>query len=41
MERKKLIEHIQSKFEDKYWFQDGLFEESIDEFIISASGSDD
>ena len=41
MERKKLIEHIQSKFEDKYWFEDGLFEESIFEFIISAGGSDD
>ena len=29
------IEHVQSKFEDKYWFEDGLYEESVDEFIIS------
>ena len=41
MECKKLIEHVQSKFEDKYWFEDGLYEESVDEFIISAGGSDD
>ena len=40
MEWKKLIEHIQSKFEDKYWFEDGLYEESVDEFTISAGGSD-
>ena len=30
MEWKKLIEHVQSKFEDKYWFEDGLYEESVD-----------
>ena len=23
------------------WFEDGLYEESVDEFIISAGGSDD
>ena len=27
MEWKKLIEHVQSKFEDKYLFEDGLYEE--------------
>ena len=32
--------YIESKFEDKYWFEDGLYEESVDEFIISAGGSD-
>ena len=26
---------------DKYWFEDGLYEESVDEFIISAGGYDD
>ena len=41
MEWKKLIEHVQSKFEDKYWFEDELYEESVDEFIIRAGGSDD
>ena len=41
MEWKKLIEHVQSKFEDKYCLEDGLYEESVDEFIISAGGSDD
>ena len=41
MEWKKLIEHVQSKFGDKNWFEDGLYEESADEFIISAGGSDD
>ena len=25
MEWKKLIEHVQSKFEDRYWFEDGLY----------------
>ena len=41
MEWKKLIEHVHSKFEDKYWFEDVLYEESVDEFIIGAGGSDD
>ena len=40
MEWKKLIEHVQSKFEDKYWFEDGLYDESVDEFIVSAGGPD-
>ena len=40
MEWKKFIEHLQSVFEDKYWFEDGLYEESVDEFIIGAGGSD-
>ena len=26
---------------DKYWIEDGLYEESVDEFIIRAGGSDD
>ena len=38
---KKLIEHAQVKFEDKYWLEDGLQEESMDEFIIHVGGSDD
>ena len=41
MEWKKLIEHVQSKFEDKYLFEDELYEESVDEFIVSAGGYDD
>lgn len=34
---KKVIEHVQ----DKYWLDDGLQEESIDEFVIRVGGSDD
>ena len=37
----KLIEYVQRVFEDKYWLDDGLQEESIDEFVIRVSGSDD
>ena len=36
-----MIEHVQREFEDRYWRDDGLQEEYIDEFIISAGGSDD
>ena len=35
---KKLVEHVERAFEDKYWRDDGLQE---DEFIISVGGSDD
>ena len=38
---KKLVEHVERAFEDKYWRDDGLQEECIDEFIISVCGSDD
>ena len=42
---KKLVEHVERAFEDKYWHDDGLQEECIDEFIdefiISVGGSDD
>lgn len=38
---KKLVEHVQREFEDKYWRDDGLQEECIDEFVISVGGSDD
>ena len=38
---KKLVEHVERAFEDKYWRDDGLQEECIDEFIISVGGSDD
>ena len=38
---KKLVEHVERAFEDKYWCDDGLQEECIDEFIISVGGSDD
>ena len=36
-----VIEHVQRVFEDKYWLDDGLQEESIDEFVIRVGGSDD
>ena len=38
---KKLVEHVELAFEDKYWHDNGLQEECIDEFIISVGGSDD
>ena len=38
---KKLVEHVQRAFEDKYWRVDDLQEEYIDEFIIGVGGSDD
>ena len=38
---KKLVEHVQRAFEDKYWRDDDLQEEYIDEFIIGVGGSDD
>ena len=37
---KKLVEHVQRAFEDKYWRDDDL-QEYIDEFIIGVGGSDD
>lgn len=46
-EWKKLVEHVQREFEDKYWHDDGLQEEYVEEFVISfgdessdESGSD-
>ena len=29
-----MIEHIRRKFEDKYWAEDGLQEEGVDEFVF-------
>ena len=37
---KKLVEHVERAFEDKYWCDDGLQEECI-EFIISVGSSGD
>ena len=31
---KKLVEHVQRDFEDRYWRDDNLEEEYIDEFVI-------
>ena len=31
---KKLINHVQREFEDKYWTDDGLQEEIVDEFVF-------
>ena len=38
---KKLVEYVERAFEDKYWREERLQEEYIDEFIISVGGSDD
>ena len=37
---KKLVEHVERAFEDKYWRDDGLQEE-YEFIIISVGGSDD
>ena len=31
---KSLIQHVQIHFQDHYWYNDGLYEELVDEFII-------
>ena len=38
---KKLVEHVRLEFEDKYWVDDGLQEEHIEEFIIRLGGDGD
>ena len=38
---KKLVEHVQREFEDRYWRDDGLQEEIISEFVIRVGDSDD
>ena len=38
---KKLIDHVQREFEDKYWTDDGLQEERVDEFCFFAGSPDD
>ena len=38
---KKLIDHVRQDFEERYWHDDSLQEEGIDEFIIRVGGSDD
>ena len=30
----ELDDHLQAKVEDKFWEQDGLHEQNLDEFII-------
>ena len=38
---KKLIDHVHQEFKVRYWHDDGLQEEGIDEFIIHVGSSDD
>ena len=38
---KKLIDHVQHDFEYKYWTDDGLQEEIVDEFCFFAGSPDD
>ena len=38
---KKLIDHVRREFEDRYWHDDGLQEEGIDEFSIRVGSTDD
>ena len=38
---KKLVEHVWREFEDKYWVDDGLQEEHIEEFLIWLGGDGD
>ena len=39
-ERKKLVDHVQTKVEDQFWEQNGLQKRYLDEFIISVTESD-
>ena len=36
-----MIEHVRRKFEDKYWAEDGLEEEGVDEFVFRVGGPED
>ena len=36
-----MIEHVRRKFEDKYWAEDGLQEEGVDEFVFRVGGPED
>ena len=38
---KKLVKHVQCEFEYKFWVDDGLQEEHIEEFIIRLGGDSD
>ena len=38
---KKLVKHVQREFEGKYWVDDRLQEEHIEEFIIRLGGDGD
>ena len=38
---KKLVEYVRREFEGKYWVDDGLQEEHIEEFIIRLGGDGD
>ena len=38
---KKLVEHVRREFEGKYWVDDGLQEEHIEEFTIQLRGDGD
>ena len=39
-ELNKLIKHVESDLEDKYWREEQLEEERVEEFIIHVGGSD-
>jgi uncharacterized protein YcnI len=36
-----LIEHVQRELKDKFWQDDRLQEEYVDEFVIRTGGSED
>ena len=35
------MENVQREFEDKYWHDDGLQEEYVEEFVIRLGSSDE
>ena len=37
---KSLVQHVKIHFQDHYWFNDGLYEELVDEFIRVGGESD-
>ena len=38
---RSLIKHVEEKVEDHYWQHDGLYEQQVDEFIITVGREDD
>ena len=38
---RSLIKHVEEKVEDHYWQHDGLYEQQVDELIITVGGEDD
>ena len=36
-----LIKYVEEKVEDHYWRHDGLYEQQVEDFLITVGGEDD